>query len=152
MTDQTKNRNKPTILIAEDSDLDTILLIRAFVRAGISAHYHIVKDGQETVDYLSGEGNFEDRAKHPVPGVLLLDLKMPRMNGFDVLEWVRAHPRLRRLPVVVLTSSDEPKDINRAYDLGANSYVLKPSKYETLQSLASELEKYWCSINVPGRC
>src|ERR1043166_1921396 len=108
------------ILIADDCQEDTFLLKRAFLKAGISTPVHFVADGQEAVDYLCGEGAFEDRAEHPFPQLLVLDLKMPKMDGFDVLKWMQDHKKLKRLPVTILTSSAEQTDLNRAYDLGAN--------------------------------
>jgi len=139
---------KPAILVAEDSKADCELLKRAFQKANVSVRLNIVMDGQEAIDYLSGEADYGDRTENPFPCAILLDLKMPRMNGFDVLAWLRGQPSLKRLPVIVLTSSDEPRDINRAYDLGANSYLLKPTQSEKLDDMARQLQSYWCDWNV----
>jgi CheY-like chemotaxis protein len=132
-----------TILVAEDDTDDAFFLQRAFKMAGISTWLQFVRDGQEAIDYLSGEGVFADRTVHPTPDLLLLDLKMPRMNGFQVLEWVRQQPGLKRLPVIIFSSSDEGKDINRAYDLGANSYLIKPHSSEELINVAQRVKQYW---------
>src|SRR5437870_2600038 len=113
------------VLIAEDDPMDIFLLQRAFAAAGVPASLRFVRDGQEVLDYLGGEAGYADREAHPLPDLMLLDLKMPRLNGFDVLGWLRNRPGLKRLLVAVLTSSDHPEDINRAYDLGVNSYLLK---------------------------
>jgi CheY-like chemotaxis protein len=102
----------------------------------------------EAVEYLRGDGPFADREKHPLPDLLLLDLKMPRKNGFEVLEWVRQQPGLKRLPVVVLTSSMQDLDINRAYELGANTYLVKPANYEALVDLVKTLIQYWLTLAI----
>jgi len=135
------------VLIAEDDPADIFLLRRAFAGAGVPAGLNFVRDGQEAVDYLHGDHQYADRAVYPLPQLVLLDLKMPRMNGFDVLDWVRKQPGLKRLLVTVLTSSDQPEDINRAYDLGANSYLLKPQNLEQLSDLVKRVEKYWLELN-----
>src|SRR5436190_8661740 len=102
-----------------------------------------VRDGLEALDYLQGEQPFDDRQRHPIPNLLLLDLKMPRMDGFEVLEWLRRHPVLGRLLVVVLSASPREEDITRAYALGANSYLVKPNDATELNELIMRLEKYW---------
>ena len=145
-------RELQNILIAEDHPIDVFLLQRAFLKAGISAHLHFVRDGQEAIDYLRGEGEFHDRKAHPFPCLLLLDLKMPRLNGFDVLVWVRHQPGLKRLPIVVLTSSELHEDINRAYDLGASSFVVKPPGLEGQSDFAQRLERYWLELNRSPDC
>jgi CheY-like chemotaxis protein len=135
------------VLVAEDDPSDVFLLQRAFSAAQIPATLHFVRDGQEAIDYLQGEAGFSDRSNHPLPDLMLLDLKMPKLNGFDVLSWVRTKPGLRRLLVTVLTSSDQPVDINRAYDLGANSYLLKPHGSSDLIELVKRLQRYWLEAN-----
>jgi len=136
------------VLVAEDDPSDVFLLRRAFSVAGVSAVLHFVRDGQEAIDYLCGEADFANREAHPLPDLLLLDLKMPRLNGFDVLLWLRQQPGLKRLPVTVLTSSDQPQDVNRAYDLGANSYLLKPHNSHELSELVQRVQKYWLELNL----
>lgn len=135
------------VLIAEDDPSDVFLLQRAFTSAGIPANLHFVRDGQEAIDYLGGESKFADRGAYPLPDLMLLDLKMPRLNGFDVLEWLRKQPGLRRLLVTILTSSDQARDIDRAYDLGANSYLLKPHGSQELSELVLRLQRYWLELN-----
>ncbi len=135
------------ILVAEDQTNDAFILERAFKKTGAKATLHFVRDGQEAIDYLEGEELFSDRNAYPLPTLLLLDLKMPRLNGFDVLEWVRSQKSLRRLLVVVFSSSEEMSDINRAYDLGANSYMVKPGDFDELLKLAEELGRYWLLRN-----
>jgi len=135
-----------SVLLAEDDDNDVYFLERAFQQAQVSNPLCRVNDGVAAIRYLAGDGEYADRTKHPMPGLLLLDLKMPRKNGFDVLEWVRKQPGLRRLPVVILTSSKEEPDVNRAYDLGANSFLVKPVKFENLVEMIKTLSLYWLNL------
>jgi CheY-like chemotaxis protein len=135
------------ILLVEDDANDVILIRRAFAKAEIKNPVHTVEDGDAAVAYLGGEGAYADRGDHPLPGVVLLDLKLPRRSGLEVLEWVRQSPTLRRLPIVVLTSSRESADINRAYDLGANSYLVKPVGFDDLTDLVRILQGYWVGWN-----
>jgi len=131
------------ILVAEDDSTDAFFLQRAFQRAGISVNLHFVRDGQEAVDYLDGKKEFADRVAHPMPELLLLDLKMPRLNGFDVLTWIGKQPALKGLEVVIFSGSDEPKDVSRAYGLGANAYLVKPHSVEELNALVGRFKKRW---------
>ena len=140
------------ILAAEDNPFDAFLLKRAFLKAGINVPMDVVTDGQEVIDYLNGEEPYSDRKQHPIPTVLVLDLKMPRLSGFDVIEWIRRQPGLRRLPILVLTSSNLSRDVNRAYDLGANSYLVKPSELQDLEQVAAAVERYWLKINECPDC
>jgi len=135
------------VLIAEDDPIDVFLLERAFATAAVPASLRFVRDGQEAIDYLEGKDRYADRQANPLPDLMLLDLKMPRLNGFDVLGWVRKQPGLKRLLVTVLTSSDHPEDINRAYDLGANSYLLKPHNSHDLADMMKRVQKYWLELN-----
>ena len=131
------------ILVAEDDLTDAYFFQRAFNRAGIPVALHFVRDGQEVIDYLQGTGPFADRTAYPLPQLVLLDLNMPRLNGFDVLEWVREQPGFRNLQVVIFSSSDEAKDINRAYGLGANWYLVKPHSMDELTALVGRFKKFW---------
>ena len=135
-----------SILVAEDLDGDVEILKRAFSKAGGDARLHFVRDGQEAIEYLRRDPN-----THVLPAMLLLDLKMPRVSGFEVLEWLRKHPGLHRLVVVIFTSSDVPEDINRAYDLGANSYLVKPVEFVGLVETAKHLRDYWLKLNRRGQ-
>lgn len=135
------------ILLVEDDANDVILIRRAFAKAEIKNPVYTVEDGDAAVAYLAGEGTYADRGDHPLPGVVLLDLKLPRRSGLEVLEWVRHSPTLRRLPIVVLTSSRESADVNRAYDLGANSYLVKPVGFDALTDLVRILQGYWVGWN-----
>jgi CheY-like chemotaxis protein len=135
------------ILLVEDDPNDVLLVQRAFRKANITCPLHVVPDGDAAVAYLSGEGAYANRQDAPLPTLILLDLKLPRRTGFEVLTWLRAQPGLKRLPVVVLTSSNELPDINRAYDLGANSYLVKPVAFNHLLEMLKTLDLYWHTVN-----
>jgi CheY-like chemotaxis protein len=142
-----KVANSVPILVADDDVHDAMLVKMAVQRASLSLQLTTVRDGQEAIDYLLGRAAFADRDSHPFPKLLLLDLKMPRLSGFDVLDFVRNQPGLRQLPIVIFSSSDDPKDIKRAYDGGANSYLCKPNSNDDLSALLKALEEYWCKFN-----
>lgn len=131
------------ILVAEDNVLEALLLKKAFVAAQVKRPVFMVSDGQEAMEYLGGVGPYLDRDKYPFPDVLMLDLKMPRMDGFDVLRWLRTHPECSVVPTIVLTNSALPDDIQRAYELGANSYIVKPQKFNDLVRLIQCAFEYW---------
>jgi CheY-like chemotaxis protein len=141
-----------TVLVADDDLNDISLLKRAFLRAGIDVALKSVRDGEEVIQYLHGDEPFSNRGEFPVPNLLLLDLKMPRTDGFEVLEWLRHQDGLRRMLVVVLSSSDEPQDIDRAYDLGANSFLRKPDDFSNLIRLSQMLHEYWMKNNLCPNC
>lgn len=138
-----------TILLVEDDANDVVLVKRAFKQAKVANPLQVARDGEEAVAYLAGAGEFADRERFPLPAIILLDLKMPRKSGLEVLEWLRAQPGLKRLPVVVLTSSKENRDINRAYELGANSYLIKPVSFNNLTEMVKTLGLYWIILNEP---
>src|SRR5436190_10942481 len=115
-----------SILVAEDELNDIRFLQRAFTKAGVKAPVYFAKDGREVIDYLQGKPPFENPVEYPLPNLLLLDLKLPHISGFQVLEWLRQQPGLKRLLVVVVSSSRDPEDMTRAYTLGANAYIIKP--------------------------
>ena len=137
-----------SILLVEDNPSDVQLLRRAFSKAGVETPVKTVKNGDEAVAYLEGESPFDNRAEHPYPGIVILDLKLPRRSGFEVLEWIRTrNNETKLLPVVVLSSSSIAKDVNRAYALGANSYLAKPYKSSEFVELAQRFRDYWLQIN-----
>jgi CheY-like chemotaxis protein len=136
------------ILLVEDQPTDVLLLRRAFSRANAATVLQTVEDGDAAVAYLSGEGEYADRRKHPFPHLLLLDLKLPRRSGLEVLDWVRQHAEFHRLPAVMLTSSSEIDDVNQAYDLGVNSYLSKPTAFEDLIRLVQTIDDYWVRWNL----
>src|SRR5712691_3300357 len=131
------------ILLVEDDPNDVLLLERAFEKAGLRDLLKVVTDGGQAIDYLSGRGVYDSREQFPLPFLLLLDLKMPGTDGFEVLEWVRKQPQLKRLLVVVLTSSNLQEDVDRAYELGANSYLVKPVSFDEMVSMIQRFEIYW---------
>jgi CheY-like chemotaxis protein len=139
--------NLPVILHVEDDPNDVLLFQRAFKKANLSVNIQSVSDGDKAVAYLSGVNGFEDREKFPLPALVLLDLKMPRKSGLEVLAWIRGQEKLRRLLVVIFTSSKHDEDINRAYDLGANSYLVKPVGFDILVDVAKLLHQYWLTVN-----
>jgi CheY-like chemotaxis protein len=135
------------ILLVEDDENDVMLLQRAFRRAAIVNPLQVVRHGDDAVAYLEGTGEFADRRLHPLPVLMLLDLKLPRRTGLEVLQWVKERTGLKKIPIIVLTSSKNDEDVNRAYELGANSYVVKPVSFETLLELVKSLELYWLVLN-----
>ena len=139
--------NDQIILLADDDPNDVLLIQRAFQKAGLRNVLKTVNDGDEAIRYLSGKGIYADRDKHPLPFLLLLDLKMPGTDGFEVLEWLRNEPQLKRLLVVVLTSSNLQADVDRSYELGANSYLVKPVSFDEMVHLIQRFEAYWSEIN-----
>jgi CheY-like chemotaxis protein len=139
--------NEKFILLAEDDANDVLLLERAFEKAGLKPSLRVVNDGEQAIGYLSGRGIYADRKKFPLPFLLLLDLKMPGTNGFEVLQWLRQEPDFKRLLIVVLTSSNLQSDVDRAYDLGANSYLVKPVSFDEMANLIQRFEMYWTEIN-----
>lgn len=141
------NTENRFVLLVEDDPNDVLLVKRAFRKAGASVSMRVVTDGQAAVDYLAGHGIYADRNTHPLPSLVLLDLKLPRKSGHEVLEWLRKQSALNRMPVVVLTSSKESRDVNRAYDLGANSYLVKPVAFADLLKMAHTLDLYWLQLN-----
>lgn len=141
-----------SVLMAEDDENDVFFMKRAFQQAQIANPLHRVKDGEEAIAYLQGDGGYADRDKFPIPYLLLLDLKMPRKNGFEVITWLKQQPGLKRLPVVVLTSSREDPDVNRAYELGANTYLVKPVQFEGLVEMMKALNLYWLILAEKPSC
>ena len=135
------------LLLVEDNEDDVFLMKRALKGARVVNPLLVVEDGQQAVDYLGGAGKFADREQYPLPAVVFLDLKLPLLSGHDVLAWIRRQRELESLVVIVLTSSNEPSDLNRCYALGANSYVVKPPTPEQLEDLAKAFKWYWLEYN-----
>jgi CheY-like chemotaxis protein len=135
-----------TILLAEDNQDDVFLIRRAIQQSRLLNPIQIVRDGEEAVDYLSGNGSYADRQKYPVPFLLLLDLHMPKLNGFDVLRWIRSRPELKELKVAVLTASGDEIYFNRAMQLGADSYFTKPGSLDEFVHLMLRLQGHWLLI------
>jgi len=141
--------NKPAyILLVEDNRLDAELTLDAFHEAKLLNAIHVAPNGQEALDYLFGKGKYADRKAFPMPNLVLLDLKLPGIDGFEVLRRIKSTPLLKRLPVVILTSSKEEGDRALSYDTGANSYLVKPVSFEGFLSVVRQIEGYWLSLNV----
>jgi CheY-like chemotaxis protein len=136
-----------TVLHVEDDSNDVLLFQHACQKAGVPLQLQSVSDGDEAIAYLEGETKFQDRTQHPLPRLVLLDLKMPRVSGFEVLQWMRKAEQFRDLPVVVLTSSNHAADVERAYRAGANSYLVKPVDFNGLVDLARNVHRYWLTLN-----
>lgn len=136
-----------TILVVDDEPDALVLLQHAFDKVGMMQQLQTVGDGDEAIAYLAGSGSYGDRTAHPLPQLVLLDLKLPRRTGFDVLEWIRGRDELHALPVIVLSSSRDRDDIARAYRAGANSYLVKPTSLRQLTERVRSLCEYWFSHN-----
>ena len=136
-----------TVLLVEDNPSDVFIVQRIFQKFNLRGSIQVASDGDEAIDYLSGTGKYSNREQFPLPAVVLLDLKLPRRSGFEVLEWLKAQPILGRLPVVVLTSSKQPSDINQAYDRGANSYLVKTVNPRDSEDLGKIIHHYWLNCN-----
>lgn len=139
--------NPELILLVEDNEDDAFFMKQALKDAEILNPLQVAEDGQQAVDYLAGAGKFADRQKYPLPMVVFLDLKLPLKSGHEVLQWIRAQPQFQKLIVIVLTSSNEPVDLNRSYQLGANSFVVKPPTPVQLLELADAFKLWWLRQN-----
>ena len=138
--------NLGTILLAEDREDDIILIQRAFKIGGIPYPLLVVRDGEEAISYLSGVGRYANRELYPIPGLLLLDLTLPVTDGFGVLRWIRDHPDLKDLLVVVLTASDRIRDVNQAYRLGAYSFLVKSEDFQDAVAFAKSISDFWLKV------
>jgi two-component system, response regulator len=141
------NEKEVEILIVEDNPDDAELAIRALKKSHLANNVTHLIDGAEALDFLFGTGPYIDRDVNNVPKVILLDLKMPKVNGLEVLQRIKAEPLTKMIPVVILTSSAEDPDIKRSYELGANSYIVKPVEFNNFAKIISELGMYWLVIN-----
>ena len=140
------------ILLVEDNEDDVFIMRQAAKRAGVENPMHTAEDGRCAIAYLSGEDKYSDRAKFPLPTLVLLDLKLPHMTGHEVIQWIRTQSPFRNLLVVVLTASKDAADIEEAYRAGANSYLVKPSRVDDLRDLVKSLADYWLHKNEPPQC
>lgn len=138
-----------TILLVEDEPSDATLITRAFEKAKVLNPVVHLKDGDEVLRYLAGKGKYTDRSKHPLPAVILLDLKLPGATGMQILQWMHVQGEIKRIPVVVLTADENPKTIDAAYDLGANSYLVKPGNAAEVARMVQTLQQYWIKLNEP---
>ena len=136
------------VLYVEDNADDVLLLRHAFKRADILDPVQFAQDGQEAIDYLAGAGKFSDRKKYPMPRLVLLDLKLPKKTGIEVLQWIREQPALRKLPVIILSASAQKSDVGRCYELGVNAFLVKPSSIDTLGDMCRAIQHFWLTYNV----
>ncbi|MBZ0157738.1 MAG: response regulator [Alphaproteobacteria bacterium] len=141
--------DEKVILLVEDNPADVKLTLRAFRKASVDAKFVVARDGVEALDYLLPSGELSGREPESVPSLVLLDLKLPRIDGLEVLRQMRASPRTRLIPVIILTSSVEDQDVIRSYNLGANSYIHKPVDFLKFIEAARQLGLYWLVLNVP---
>lgn len=144
--------NRSVILLVEDNPADVKLTQRALTKSNVAIEVVVAHDGQEALDYLCGEGAYAGRDLREMPALVLLDLKLPRVDGLEVLRRIRANAHTRYLPVVILTSSREQQDVIASYHLGANSYIRKPVDFDQFVMAASQLGVYWLVLNEPPPC
>ena len=142
-----RSMQQKNLLLVEDNPDDEALTIRALKKHNLANEIIVARDGQEALDYLFAEGEYSDRDMHQLPQVILLDLKLPKLDGLDVLQRIRANPITEHVPVVILTSSNEQQDKLKSYDLGANSYVRKPVDFEEFIEAARQLGLFWLVLN-----
>jgi len=132
-----------TILLVDDDENDVLLTRMAFEKNNIHNPVQWAKDGEEAVAYLNGTGDYSNRQLHPFPELLILDLKMPRMTGLELLTWIRDHPKYKVIPTIIMTSSKLEDDIKKAYSLGANTYMIKPPSLDQLAKMVKAAHEYW---------
>ena len=142
-----EERASPNILLVEDTVDDALLMKRALHKSGLGKQVQLARDGKEAVEYLTGAGAFSDRKAFPLPHLILLDLQLPQMHGLKVLEWIRCQPQFQSTVVVVLSSSRQTGDIQLAYKLGSNSYLVKPPTLEALYQTVDAIALYWLTLN-----
>lgn len=138
-----------TILLVEDEENDVVFMEMALEKAGLADAFQVAEDGEEAINYLSGQGEFADRARFPLPALIFLDLKLPKVMGMDVLKWIRNQSALDTMVVIMLTSSQQRSDIRMACSLGANSYLVKPLNPLALGEIVDLVKRYWLKLNHP---
>ncbi len=136
------------ILLVEDNRMDIELTLDAFKEAKLKNKIQVVTNGQEALNYLKRQGEYSDTEKYPMPDIILLDLKLPGIHGFEVLRQIKEIPVLKRIPIIILTSSSDQGDRAMSYDYGANSYLVKPVSFEGFLAVVNKIEGYWLSLNV----
>jgi CheY-like chemotaxis protein len=140
-----KESHSPSVLVAEDEPTDALILRIAFEQAGIPLSLVVVGDGEEAVNYLCGNPPYTDRSVHPIPVLILLDLKMPRMTGFDVLAWLASRPDFKHVPAIIFSSSSEEQDVSRARQMGARDYFIKPHSISDYVKIVQTIRSRWLS-------
>lgn len=139
------------VLLVEDNPDDVFFIERAFQSAQLAHPLHVLEDGEAAIEYLSGKGKYANRAAFPLPGLVLADLKLPRINGFELIEWMRHDLSCKLVPIVILSSSALSDDVNRAYALGANAYMVKPADHRALERLFRTIAEFWMAGEPPVR-
>jgi len=139
---------KAQILLVEDNQMDVVLTLDAFQEAKLKNKINVARNGREALDYLFGNDKYADRTIYPLPNLILLDLKMPGIDGFEVLRQIKTTDKLKRIPVIILTSSKEEGDRALSYDIGANSYLLKPISFDGFIDVVKRIDDYWFSLNI----
>jgi CheY-like chemotaxis protein len=137
-----------SLLLVEDNPMDVELIVDAFKEARLGNKIHIARNGKEALEFLFGEGIYADRNQYPLPDIILLDLKMPGIDGHEVLRRIKETPLLKRLPVIILTSSRDEGDRAMSYDNGANSYLVKPVSFDEFLKVVKQVSDYWLSLNI----
>ncbi|MBC8439493.1 MAG: response regulator [Deltaproteobacteria bacterium] len=137
-----------SILLVEDNPMDVELIIDAFKEARLGNKIQVAKNGKEALDFLFGKGDYTDRSQHPLPDIVLLDLKMPGIDGHEVLRQIKSTEKLKRLPVIILTSSRDEGDRAMSYDNGANSYLVKPVSFDDFLKVVKTVSDYWLTLNI----
>ena len=145
----TPTTQSQTILLVEDEESDVFFMKMAMRKIGAASSLQVAEDGQEAIDYLTGEGAFADRTRYPLPALILLDLKLPKVMGMEVLKWIRERAEFDMVVVIMLTSSQQKSDIEKAYSLCANSYLVKPANPHGLTELMTLVKSYWLHFNQP---
>jgi CheY-like chemotaxis protein len=138
---------RDTILLVEDDADEIHLMKKAFSKGGLNHPLQIITHGGEVIPYFEGKGAYADRVQYPLPGLMFLDLKLPGISGLYLLAWIKGNPEFRHIPVVVFTSSDDPDDLRRAYQFGANSYLIKPMAFDDFVDMLKVTGTYWISMN-----
>jgi CheY-like chemotaxis protein len=133
-------KHKPLILLVDDDEMDAFLIRRTLANAGVSNPHRVLRSGEAVISYLKGEGAYADREQHPLPGLVLLDLSMPGIGGFEVLRWIRSQPELNALRVIVLTASSDAHDADLAHQMGANFFLDKSRDFESVHLLGATLK------------
>jgi CheY-like chemotaxis protein len=141
--------NEPVLLV-EDEENDVFFMRMAFERAGVKNPLVVASDGREAISYLNGDGKFGDRHQHPIPCLVLLDLRLPQVPGLEVLRWIRQQPSLNHLPVIVCSSSGQDSDVKTSHRLGASAYIIKPSRPAELLEVVRRIKQYWLDRNGPA--
>jgi CheY-like chemotaxis protein len=140
--------DKNLIMLVEDNEMDVVLTLDAFKEAHLTNPIQICRTGEDARDYLFGTGEFQDRDHHPLPELILLDLKLPGISGLDLLKDIKTNPGIKRIPVIILTSSAEEGDRALGYDLGANSYLVKPISFDGFLDVVGKIKEYWLTLNI----